>query len=119
MLVNIMCGNVPPIFNSWTYIDGTRRCAFCQLQVTNVNFHFIMTCRNFNEWRNNLWDELMDKLQTEHLARIYSLDETDLYKTIISGETSGLNNYQTFDTEFCLIVVKHIRKLVTSTDSCG
>ena len=119
MLVNIMCGNVPPIFNSWTYIDGTRRCAFCQLQVTNVNFHFIMTCRNFNEWRNNLWDELMDKLQTEHLARIYSLDETDLYKTIISGETPGLNNYQTFDNEFCLIVVKHIRKLVISTDSCG
>ena len=43
MLVNIMCGNVPPIFNSWTYSNGTTCCAFCHLEITNVNFHFIMT----------------------------------------------------------------------------
>ena len=49
MLVNIMRGNVLPIFNSWTYSNGTTCCAFCHLEITNVNFHFIMTCRNFNE----------------------------------------------------------------------
>ena len=96
-----MCGNVPPIFNSWTYSNGTTRCAFCHLEKTNVIFHFIMTCRNFNEWRNNLWDELMDRLPIEQLARIYALDEIDLYTTIIGGQIPGLNNYLTFDTEFC------------------
>ena len=117
MLVNIMCGNVPPIFNSWTYSNGTTRCAFCHLEITNVNFHFIITCGNFNEWRNNLWDELMDKLPIEQLARIYAMDEIDLYTTIIGGKIPDLNNYLTFDTEFCLIVVKHMRKLLTSIDS--
>ena len=118
MLVNIMCGNVPPIFNSWTYSNGTTRCALCHLEITNVNFHFIITCGNFNEWRNNLWDELMDKLPIEQLARInYAMDEIDLYTTIIGGQIPDLNNYLTFDTEFCLIVVKHMRKLLTSIDS--
>ena len=60
-----------------------------------------MTCRNFNEWRNNLWDELMDRFPIEQLARIYALDEIDLYTTIIGGQIPGLNNYLTFDTEFC------------------
>ena len=55
------------------------------LQERNLNFHFVMTCRNFNEWCNNLWDEIMDKLATEHLVRFYFLDETELYTTIISG----------------------------------
>ena len=75
-----------------------------------------MTCRNFNEWRNNLWGELMDKLPVQQLARIYALDEIDLYTTITGGQIPDLNNYLTFDTEFCLIVVKHMRKLLTSTD---
>ena len=43
MLVNIMYGNVPPIFNSWTYSNGTTRCALCHLEITNVNFHFFRT----------------------------------------------------------------------------
>ena len=51
----------------------------------------------------------MDKLPIQQLARIYVLDEIDLYTTITGGQIPDLNNYLTFDTEFCLIVVKHMR----------
>ena len=59
----------------------------------------------------------MDKLPIEQLARIHALDEIDLYTTIIGGQIPDLNNYLTFDAELCLIVVKHMRKLLTSIDS--
>ena len=45
------------------------------------------------------------------------MDEIDLYTIIIGGHIPDLNNYLSFDTEFCLIVVKHMRKLLTLIDS--
>ena len=59
----------------------------------------------------------MNKLPVEQLARIYALDGIDLYTSIIGGQIPDLNNYLTFDTELCLILVKHMRKLLTSIDS--
>ena len=54
----------------------------------------------------------MDKLPLQQLARIYGG-----LTPIIGGQIPDLNNYLTFDTEFCLIVVKHMRKLLTLIDS--
>ena len=40
--------------------------------------------QHVNEWRNNSWDELMDKLATEHLVKIYSLDEMNFIRPLLA-----------------------------------
>ena len=113
MLVNIICGNVPEIFNSWVRGDIIRRCVFCHSQMWNINFHFIMSCTNFNNWRNNMWDEIIEQLPVDVLATLHSLDDDDLHEYIIGGKSPITNtNILTID-KLNLIVLKHIRKLLT------
>lgn len=112
-LVNIICGNVPEIFNSWIRGDATSHCVFCNTQIWNINYHFIMSCTNFNNWRNNMWDEITDQLPVDLLARLHSLDDTDLYECIIGGLIPFLNVDITLIDKFNLIVLQHIRTLLT------
>ena len=91
-LVHIICGNIPMRFKSWLIQDddNEERCKFCYAPPWNTSFHFIMLCQHFNSWRNKWWDEIVDKFTVELNAKLFSLDDIEMYEPL-SLEHSGLN----------------------------
>ena len=44
-----------------------------------------MLCQHFNSWRNKWWDEIVGKFTVELNAKLFSLDDIEMYEFIISG----------------------------------
>ena len=113
-LVHIICGNTPMRFKSWLIQDddNEERCKFCYAPPWNTSFHFIMLCQHFNSWRNKWWDEIVDKFTVELNAKLFSLDDIEMYECIISG-TFRLKHLTTSTRDqFLIINAKNISALI-------
>lgn len=112
LLVNILCGNTPQTFNSWISCeDSVDNCNFCGEQSSNIPFHFVMLCPNFNSWRNKLWDKITETFPLQIVAELFSLDNTELYESIISGNMPSRNEEPDVRDRFAILVARHIRAL--------
>lgn len=113
-LVNIVSGNVPDTFKSWLKeTNDGHHCSFCNRHIKNPNIHFIMSCFKFREWRNDMWDEIVDKLPSTYTVNLHKLDEEDQYEHIISGNIPESRVNQYYSDQLILIVSHFIYKLLT------
>lgn len=113
LLVNIVCGNTPQTFKSWVIRDDSHNnCKFCDVLISNASFHFIMSCPNFNLWRNELWDAITDIFHVQLTAELFSLDETEMYEKIISGNVPIRYAELYLHDQFVILIAKHICALI-------
>ena len=113
-LVNIICGNVPDTFKSWIKESNNgHHCSLCKREIRDANTHFIMSCSQFLNWRNEMWDEITAKLPVTYIATLCNLDDEDLYENIITGNIPGLRIDENYCDQLLLIVSDSIFKLLT------
>lgn len=85
-LVNLLCGNVPSsIINAVVSDETYHFCKLCSRRFQDVGYHFVMDCRETNQERNQLWDNLTDELPIQGMCFLNSLDDQDMYAVLISG----------------------------------
>jgi hypothetical protein len=60
-----------------------------------------------------LWEEISDKLPTSVLSALHSMDDVDLYVSLLGGLNPNFFGNVSLKDELALIVVKHISKLCT------
>ena len=62
-----------------------------------------MICPHKNISRNNLWEEISDKLPTNVLAALHSMDDVDLYVSLLGGLNPNFFGNVSLKDELALI----------------
>ena len=114
----ILCGNIPSILAEAVLDNGPfYTCTLCNRRLSDIVMHFVINCEFCASKREQMLDRVQDILDVQHSAILFSHEDEDLYRIILSGNLLCLKDHnQSYFDEFHITTSIGILKLTQAID---